>query len=800
MDNEPGTEDPLVEESPRETDPVMIIESEVSSKHRRSVGSRQLAYRTLQDVGCCTWVICFLGTVVPATLTALMTSGATDIGKMDWILLHAVCRWFNERLGAAGWKLGMYCTAGALLAGWVFDLRYWRCWSIRVMYLAMCFIIFLCSLILFAEQAPSMLLIIGVGMSMLVIVGLRATCLKDSCDADEFNFIISCMFMLISVGFSCFWVLWSFTSFLGGVHDFNDLVDLDRTGMGELAKSGSKLTLFILWAAPAILAGTYFILALFIFKRGQFHVPEEGSVHVFTGFDGVDNVEADNVYVGQELKFIFYVFVLLGCGAWVAASVAAKDVELSHAVLRINGSIFFFIVIYLWFAIGPERIVSSAKEHPSVKFVMDLMLSDWMKAIFLVFLWPVLPIYVTMEFVRQRVRSCLTCGGCVDRDPAGGWITSEGNARWGELSRWNWRAVLVKSILVGTLYFSIQIGASTGTTIFLSWLAEVVKPWPSAPLLIVLFFVGLTMFLIPVVPGVPVYLVAGIIVVQKYEDEGFITGVTVASLLCWAIKLCSNIVLMKCIGEPFADNLNVRMIVQTHTPTMRAAEKILMQPGLTLAKVAVLVGCPDWPTPVLCAMLKIPVLSMLIGISPVIVIIVPVVLAAAFMLQASKAATVAEQEKFDNLSTNLTLVSILGQMGSMVVSGMYLYAIKQEFANEFKKARPEDKDIFEALEKSAHEEKIFHEKSRWEVVPWGLKGLLVTGSWLSLGIMYITNVFSDKAFMSFELTDKLDKFPDGNPIWVFKPLGFLCLGFVVVCIIILNIHKCWCRSLSPPVN
>merc|ERR1711865_328858 len=132
--------------------------------------------------------------------------------------------------------------------------------------------------------------------------------------------------------------------------------------------------------------------------------------------------------------------------------------------------------------------------------------------------------------------------------------------------------------------------------------------------------------------------------------------------------------------------------------------------------------------------------------------------------------------------------------------GMYLYAIKQEFANEFKKARPEDKDIFEALEKSAHEEKIFHEKSRWEVVPWGLKGLLVLGSWLSLGIMYITNVFSDKAFMSFELTDKLDKFPDGNPIWVFKPLGFLCLGFVVVCIIILNIHKCWCRSLSPPVN
>jgi len=462
----------------------------------------------------------------------------------------------------------------------------------------------------------------------------------------------------------------------------------------------------------------------------------------------------------------------------------------------INGSIFFFIVIYLWFTIGPERIVSSAKEHPSVKFVMDLMLSDWMKAIFLVFLWPVLPIYLTMEFVRQRVRSCLTCGGCVDKDPDGGWITSEGNTRWGELSRWNWRSVLYKSILVGTLYFSIQIGASTGTTIFLSWLADVVKPWPAAPLLAVLFVVGLTMFLIPVVPGVPVYLVAGIIVVQKYEDVGFWTGVTVASLLCWFIKLCSNVVLMKCIGEPFADNLTVRMIVQTHTPTMRAAEQILIQPGLTVAKVAVLVGCPDWPTPVLCSMLKVPILSMLVGISPVIIIIVPVVLAAAFMLQASKQGlTDEEREKYDTLSTNLTLLSILGQMGSMVISGMYLYAIKLERADEFKKRRPQDNDIFEALAKSDKEEKEFHEKCRWEVVPWSLKALLVLGSWLSLGIMYITNVFSEQAFRAFELTDKMDKFPDSNPIWVFKKLGFVCLGFVFVCIIILNIHKCWCRSM-----
>merc|ERR1719437_387673 len=94
---------------------------------------------------------------------------------------------------------------------------------------------------------------------------------------------------------------------------------------------------------------------------------------------------------------------------------------------------------------------------------------------------------------------------------------------------------------------------------------------------------------------------------------------------------------MKFIREPFAENVCIRKTVGTHDPMMKAAEWLLTQPGLTVPKVAVLVGGPDWPTAVLCAMLKVPVVSMLVGISPVIVLIVPVVLSAAYTLKAARA-------------------------------------------------------------------------------------------------------------------------------------------------------------------
>merc|ERR1740121_2152760 len=100
-----------------------------------------------------------------------------------------------------------------------------------------------------------------------------------------------------------------------------------------------------------------------------------------------------------------------------------------------------------------------------------------MKAIFLTLFWPVLPLYFSLEFVRQRVRKGLRWGKVVESGHEGNWLTHEGIERWSEMATWDWPSILDKSINVGVGYFVLQVGAGTGTTIFLAWLAQVIAPW-----------------------------------------------------------------------------------------------------------------------------------------------------------------------------------------------------------------------------------------------------------------------------------------------------------------------------------
>ena len=53
------------------------------------------------------------------------------------------------------------------------------------------------------------------------------------------------------------------------------------------------------------------------------------------------------------------------------------------------------------------------------------------------------------------------------------------------------------------------------------------------------------------------------------------------------------------------------------TAGIKAIRLILEEPGLTTAKVSILVGGPDWPTSVLTGILKLPAAGMQIGTLPV---------------------------------------------------------------------------------------------------------------------------------------------------------------------------------------
>ena len=61
-----------------------------------------------------------------------------------------------------------------------------------------------------------------------------------------------------------------------------------------------------------------------------------------------------------------------------------------------------------------------------------------------------------------------------------------------------------------------------------------------------------------------------------------------------------------------------------------------MEPGLSIPKVTILSSGPDWPTSVLCGILKLSIIPILIGTIPVLTLIVPTTLAGGFMYLAAK--------------------------------------------------------------------------------------------------------------------------------------------------------------------
>jgi len=319
----------------------------------------------------------------------------------------------------------------------------------------------------------------------------------------------------------------------------------------------------------------------------------------------------------------------------------------------------------------------------------------------------------------------------------------------------------------------------------------------------------MSLFLIPIVSGIPIYLVAGIVVVQKCLSEGmsFTAGVTIASLLGLSIKFASNILLMKAIGERYSDNVSVRMTVGTHTPTMKAAEKVLMLNGLAISKVAVLVGSPDWPTAVLCGLLKIPVSSMLIGTSPVFFLIVPVVLSAAYMLLSAQAGEGTELANYYSfLSTILVVCSGVTQMGAMVIAGIYLQAVKSEHQEEFETVLEGDRPVVEAVEAADREREAFRLKTSWRFVPCVLRLILFIGSFSAFFMMHIVMEYAAPAFRDFTLTDKIwchpkdtecqCDLPGCSPFNVFVDRGWAALAFLCTAIVCKTFFDIWCSCAA----
>merc|ERR1712038_2161111 len=223
------------------------------------------------------------------------------------------------------------------------------------------------------------------------------------------------------------------------------------------------------------------------------------------------------------------------------------------------------------------------------------------------------------------------------RDVVGeGFVTVEARRLIKEIKSWDLVDVFTYAIYWGVGFMTFAVIAAKFTTLFLSWLIEQTKDM-SIPLVTgILIGVGVVMFLLPPVPGAPIYLTFGIVMVPVGKPVfGIPYSILYAMVVSLVLKLFATFLQQKMIGGLLQNNVGIRNMVGINTSLMRVFKLVLAEPGFTLAKICILCGGPDWPTSVLCGIMDLPLAPILVGTLPVLVLIIPTVLAGSFTYMAS---------------------------------------------------------------------------------------------------------------------------------------------------------------------
>jgi len=223
--------------------------------------------------------------------------------------------------------------------------------------------------------------------------------------------------------------------------------------------------------------------------------------------------------------------------------------------------------------------------------------------------------------------------------------------------------------------------------------------------------------------------------------------------------------------------------VGVNSRLIKAIRLILQKPGISLAKVSILCGGPDWPTAVLTGILKLDVRQMLLGLSPIWMLTVPTSMAGAFQLK------IGEDESWAAAASMMLLLAGGVQMIFGLLLLYFIEEVKEHRGDELD-AIPDDAEVAAQEEVEAEAAAAFLRATALGVMPGPVKVLLFGGTfvmWASANLLIGATEF---CFEDFALTDNIDDVLCLDcPRAAIKPLGFVALamlGVGSVCMVCFN--------------
>lgn len=200
----------------------------------------------------------------------------------------------------------------------------------------------------------------------------------------------------------------------------------------------------------------------------------------------------------------------------------------------------------------------------------------------------------------------------------------------------------------------------------------------------------------------------------------------------------------------------------------------------------------DWPTSVLCGIMRLPLLQIMLGTLPIVFLIFPTCLTGALLYMTSLE-TDTGNPVFPWAGTVSTLTAsstAMVQFGSMMVAAYYLEQAADKRVDEVN-AIQDDKEVKEADERDEHLKKCYGNVTTWNAVPIWPKLILVSSLISITASCYMVQFFSHLCFAEHSLTDSFYVNLNGKLANLFLPLGWVALGLFGASMVLLSVFTTW---------
>mmetsp|Transcript_22037 Transcript_22037/g.50305 ORF Transcript_22037/g.50305 Transcript_22037/m.50305 type:complete len:604 (-) Transcript_22037:934-2745(-) len=320
---------------------------------------------------------------------------------------------------------------------------------------------------------------------------------------------------------------------------------------------------FVLWAWPLV-AGTSLIFLSF---ASAFLIPEEEEI-------------------GKSLKPSSFIkmWIMLLFGMWVAACVSGVGARLTESLIFFVFSLVLSGILLVIGAMNLQETTQQAQEKVTESYDDFL---DMMESLVILFAPIPLTIYLALSFLNQGVRKVMVFRSS-SRTEVKGCFTDVTSNQINGMKSWNWVKVIKNSIFCGAVYLTLFVFIGQFTNVFLSWLIESTKDMTLTVVTILMFIVGIMLFLLPPVPGFPIYLTSGIILVNSGLPQlGLMGSICYTISFALLLKISACTIQQKIIGERMCDSISVRQMVGINSQPMRAAKLVLSEPKFSVGKIMV---------------------------------------------------------------------------------------------------------------------------------------------------------------------------------------------------------------------